>query len=271
MINNQMLEELVSAPLTLLTIKDKDIINQVNSILPYSTGFEINACLGTNYSKDNFDNIPDILDVDDYEHEQRYRIPNGIKGLICLYHVSKQLKLNCELNPDAGIHYHIDCKTDESWGRIRDYFSDNKNNEWILEELDTWKYPGDYNKRGINPGNGNWLRMNALNTAEFRIGEMTFDYNLMLKRIRHCNSIIKRLKDILDIKVPTFEEPDTKKLLDYAKTNNFTVPNKWQNQLNKLTAQLEKFKEKEVNNLESTEDIKTLVNSRLHRIVKPSK
>lgn len=36
---------------------------------------------------------------------------------------------------------------------------------------------------------------------EIRIGEMTFDYELLFERIRHCNEIVRTLKDALLIPV----------------------------------------------------------------------
>ena len=46
---------------------------------------------------------------------------------------------------------------------------------------------------------------------EFRLGEMTFDYELLFKRITHANAIVKRLKEEL---IETVEDDD--QFGDYA-------------------------------------------------------
>src|SRR5690606_2245349 len=83
-----------------------------------------------------FRNIPDIISVDNDNWEQRYRIPNGLKGIICLYHISKQLKLNSLLNPKSSVHYHVDCT--DCYSEIANIVRKSTNIEYILSELDTW-------------------------------------------------------------------------------------------------------------------------------------
>lgn len=268
MINNNLLEELIHAPLILLTIKDKEIINQVNNLISYSTGFEIECDQNKNiYKVENFTSIPDIMDVDNSTCEQRYRIPNGIKGMLCLYNICYQLKINSLLNSGSGIHYHIDCRDAPI------LYKDNKildeNSDWILPILDTWDFRGSQS-RGIG-SSGIWIRISYHKTLEFRIGNMSFDYKVLLKNIISANNIVRRLKDELNIEPPTFEQPDVKKLLEYAKTNNYQVSNIWQSKMQSINSQLEKIKEKEIKPTELTEDVKTIVSSRSHRIVKPSK
>ena len=107
-VENIVKEMIYSSPLPLLSIKDEKIIDFVNSFLPYSTGFEIECNQGKNFNVENFENIPDIISVNIDSSEQRFRVPNGIKGIICLYNICEQLKLNSEENPLSGIHYHVD-------------------------------------------------------------------------------------------------------------------------------------------------------------------
>ena len=178
--------------------------------LPYSTGFEIECNMKPGYRTDVFTNIPNIMEADVNEYEQRFRIPEGLEGLKCLFEISANLKEQALFNPDSGIHYHIDC-TD-----VYKYFNKEfvaKHKEWILNELDSWNYQGTYNKRNIEFSfSHNWVRFQeTFKTMEFRLGEMTFDYELLFKRITHANAIVRRLKEEL---IETVEDDD--QFGDYA-------------------------------------------------------
>lgn len=187
-------ESIYNAPLTLLNYSDKNAIKYINSLLPYTTGFEIECNQQSSFEIKDFTNIPDIVNVDVDNHEQRYQIPAGVKGFICLYHISNALIKNSELNLGSGIHYHVDA-TD--WlPKINQLKAIQQNQQWILKELDSWQYKGDFNSRAVTSGEHSWLRFSHHNTLEFRLGEMTFDYKLLVKRIIHCNEITKRLKRV---------------------------------------------------------------------------
>ena len=192
---------------TVLDIDDPDVIEAGNFYLPYSTGFEVECDQAEEYNEDCFTSIPDIMHVKNSADEQRYRIPSGIKGIICLYNIAFQMQLN-NIFTESGIHYHVDCtdlynlKLDKFDPNIH---ADNLYNDkylrpyadLILTELDTWEYRGTYNSRQFSNG-GSWVRMNScFNTVEFRIGEMTFDYKVLLKRIVHVNAIIRYIKNEL--------------------------------------------------------------------------
>lgn len=182
-----------SSPLSLDETEDVNILSWY--YLPYSTGFEVETSLKGGHNKEDFTLINNILeaDVNDYG-EQRFRIPNGIKGLKCLYEISIALKRNALFNTGSGIHYHID---------FSDYYDllttehIEKYSEWILNELDTWNYQGTYNPRKcVFSPSRNWVRFKeSTQTMEFRIGEMTFDYELLFKRISHCNDIVRKVKE----------------------------------------------------------------------------
>lgn len=188
-------ESIKNFPLPLLDIKSNKVRRIIDNYLPYSIGIEIECNLQRNFKLQAFENIPNILNVNCDSEEQRYRIPNKLEGFICLYNICENLNLYSELNPGSGIHYHID---------MTDWFDDLKENEkviekskeWILLELDSWNYKGSYNNRDIYfSTNHNWVRFqNDFKTAEFRIGEMTFDYSIIVSRIIHCCKIIKKLK-----------------------------------------------------------------------------
>jgi hypothetical protein len=202
------------------------------------------------------------VDIDKYE--QRFRIPNGLKGIICLYNISTQLKLNSLLNPHSSIHYHVDC-TDcygDSFSKLIVEYQD-----WILSELDTWlNKPGEATSRQV----GSWFRINGLQTLEFRLGEMTFDYKILLKRIIHCNSMVTKFKKILKVSPPTYTELDNHKILNYLK--NLSINDLGQQQkINRLKLQLDKInteRKKVVSNLPTEETL--VIRNRVH-IFKPLK
>ena len=180
------------------TILDGDLESRILGYhyLPYSTGFEIECNMKPGYRSDVFTNIPNIMEADINTYEQRFRIPEGLDGLKCLFEISSNLKEQALFNPDSGIHYHVDC-TD-----VYKYFTSEfveKHEEWILNELDSWDYQGEYNARAVKFNIGhNWVRFQpTFKTMEFRLGNMTFEYEMLFKRITHANAIVKRLKDEL--------------------------------------------------------------------------
>ena len=182
-----------------LDVEDKIVQKLALFYFPYSVGFEIETMTSDIRI---FDEIPYLMENKSSVSELRFRIPNGIKGIQCLFNISIYLKKYTELNPDSGIHYHVDC-TD-----VYDLFTSdfiNKQSEYILTELDKWKYKGTYNPRKcVFSSSRNWVRFkDTLKTMEIRIGEMTFDYELLFERIRHSSEIVKTLKDNLLIPVVT--------------------------------------------------------------------
>lgn len=206
-------ESIYSTPLVLLGIKDNRLRETATSYLPYSTGFEIECHKGELYDLKAFTSIPGIMEVNNSEYEQRYRIPHGLNGILCLYCISIQLKLNSELNPGSGIHYNVDMTGYSE--RINNEFLQN-NADWILNELDSWEYQGKYNERKVVYGKGGWMG-SRFDRMEFRLGEMTFDYPLLVKRIIHCNDIVRRLKAQLPVYAPIQSETKeiTQELIKY--------------------------------------------------------
>lgn len=189
-------------PLPLLAIKNPKLVERINQYLPYSSAFEVECRKQPSFDITTFEEIPDIMSVNCGNGEQRFRVPSGLKGLVCLYHISEQLKLNSELNPESGIHYHVDCT--DCWDLINARLV-SENAKWILEELDTWSPEYTTRGRGICGFSGDkdlmckipyggWLRFNSLKTMEFRVGEMTFDYSILAKRMIHCNEIVRKFK-----------------------------------------------------------------------------
>lgn len=170
-----------------------------NELIPYSTGFEIECIVN---KQEPFRNINNLVDFSYSEGgEVRFRIKKGFEGFQTLFEISKNLNNHAHLNPESGIHYHIDFT--DIWNNdtteiIKDCIDFNK--EWILNELESWNYTGSYNRRDITFYGHTWIRFNSLGTMEFRLGNMTFDYKELCNKIIHANSIAKRFKKYYHIK-----------------------------------------------------------------------
>jgi len=177
--------------------EDDPDANEVGDyLLPFSTGFEIECMRKDTFSHRVFTNIPNIMSVNIDKDEQRFRIPSGLTGLRCLSDISQALKRNSELDPRSGVHYHIDCT--DMYHKITPELVE-ANKEWILAELDSWGYKGTYNGRDMS-WTRDWVRVHQhCKTLEFRIGEMTFDYEVLCKRILHCNEIVRKFKAIVEL------------------------------------------------------------------------
>lgn len=217
------LEKIIKeTPLALLALKEnKEEIEFANSFLPYSIGIEIECNYKEGVFKaDAFREIPYILSVNVDSSEQRYRIPTGIKGLVCLYLISTQLVKYSELNPLSGIHYHVDLGSDYNAIVGNEYEHDTHELQygWVLKELDTWNYIGRYNTRAFSTA-ACWVRFQSgFKTMEFRIGEMTFDYKLLLKRILHLTEIVSTIKASVNSKpIVNLDIPDSKEIVKFVK------------------------------------------------------
>lgn len=211
-------------PLPLLEIKNPKIISAINSYLPYSTGIEMETPQASSYKKEFFTDIPDIMEVNSSYIEQRYRIPNGLKGLVCLWNICEVCKEYLELNDLSGHHYHIDfSEVYDTINDTRDGLTNlsnllSNNLEWIEKELEDWKYSGTYNRRGDN-----WVRWNGLKTLEFRVGNQSFDYPVIVKRIIHANDISRRLKKFVKHPAEVRLESLSKQLIGLQKKKESEV------------------------------------------------
>lgn len=199
-------------PLALNSFKDKGLIEVAESYLPYSVGIEVECSwnkevrYGANdMTMDCLERIPTLLQAGHSQNEKRFRINKGIRGMLDLYEVTQFLRDTCDLNPESGIHYHIDM-TELDWDYynekgvkkfkdmiipdITDMFS------WIIDSLKSWNYKGTYNSLGVAYDmKGWWVNISPhYKTMEFRIGEMSFDYEPIIKRIIHCSRLVKRFK-----------------------------------------------------------------------------
>lgn len=192
--------------------------NFAKKVLPVDTGIEIEASTPSNiiYSKSYFNNI-NLVENRSTISEQRLRLKSGIDGFISLWKISEILNEYFEKS-ESGIHYTIDLS--EHYHNINsDSFKTASNylKNWILNELDTWEYKGYYNKRHTS-----WFRYkNNFKAIEIRIGEMTFDYELLCKRIVHCHFIRKYIVNILqNIEYINYTESLKKEKLLYLKSDS---------------------------------------------------
>ena len=183
-------------PLALTSLPDnlKDI---ANSLIPYDTGIEIECSpIENNYSlirKELEEISPLIKDIDINGHEQRFRIPPGIDGMLCLYNISVIARKYFGINNKSGIHYHTDLTDIYDQGLITSSLLISVK-DYLLSELDTWEYKGTYNNRNVSFFRC-WVRFEKeKKTMEVRIGEMTFDYSLLVKRILHCQYLNKYVR-----------------------------------------------------------------------------
>ena len=194
-----------SNPLALTSVTDPKLLSFINNHLPYSTGIEWECMNKDKYSScyelsNKIRTIPGVMDVDIESTEKRVRIPSGLQGMICLYKVSEVLQDTCALNIQSGIHYHIDM-TDVDWKKVTE-----DDTEWILKSLDKWGYTGHYNSRRVSFCK-DWVKLHAMyKTMEIRIGEMTFDYSLLMKRIINCQNIVRLYKSKIKTKVAVREK-----------------------------------------------------------------
>ena len=164
----------------------------------YDVGIEIECSLLDGFFEDEV--LEEIKSLHIYKDiqlspkEQRFRLPKGGLGFYALHKLSDFMKKYYAFNDLSGIHYHID---------FTDCFDNLINNEsiinispYLLNELDSWNYKGSYNPKIVKLDGGScWVKFQTgFKTMEVRIGEMTFDYNLLLKRILHLQNIAYHLK-----------------------------------------------------------------------------
>ena len=181
-----------------------------NIALPFDVGIEIE----TEIFKSSFDIMQNFNKsiVIQNDTEIKIRISKGLEGAKVLYNFLKLLNKHAYFNNLSGIHYHIDFTT------FFDFFNNDINKiekiicqheTYILTELDKWNYKGTFNTRRISSNKGDWLSIRKMfKTLEFRIGEMSFDYSLIIKRILHLTEIVKFLytANVFSFEIANIEE-----------------------------------------------------------------
>ncbi len=226
---NKVEEAILKCPLPLLAIKNQKIIEAINKYFPYSHGMEFECAKKPSYNLKDFENIPNIMAVDVDDSEQRYRISSGLNGLICLWEVCKNLNNNSIVELESSNHYHTDMT--DVWDKITNDF-EKSYNDYIIKELVEWKTAFNLERTS------NWYNFNYWKTLEVRIGEPTFQYSVIVKRLIQCGKIVTHLRKEL---LKGSEEKDLIRL---------------QEKLNSLTKEEPIIKE----------DINQTVNKRIYKI-----
>ena len=169
------------------------------------------------YDSECFYTLKDIAKAHSF-NEHRIQIKSGLEGMISLYNILQDMRIHCAENAGSGLHYHTDladptlskCPKGENRTPAASFihYSGKCPSEKYLKMLDHWGYAESgftYNGRGFgtsNSGNAPWVKyQDGFNTLEYRIGEMSFDYSLIIKRIINCHKVTSVfLKDINDWK-----------------------------------------------------------------------
>lgn len=109
-----------------------------------------------------------------------------------LYRFMQDLPEFCTLHEGGGIHIHIDMsKYTDRLNEIKSYIEDRLDK--IGEMFPT--YTGNYNKKKVGIcSKQSWVNISRLNTLEFRILPLTFDYELLISWIF---SIVKFRRELI--------------------------------------------------------------------------
>lgn len=187
-----------------------NLVRYINSIFTRDIGIEIEAILKSNYTIVDFheawNNANLVCSEDSDADEIRIRLnfyDNSIsRCLIDLYLGLEIIKEYYKLNILSGIHYHVDCPTIFLTPNIA-YDSNIVSNqhEWVFKALSSWNYneAKGGNARYISILKWSQVRIHRVyKTLEYRIGEMTFDYSVILKRIVHITNITNKIVRICD-------------------------------------------------------------------------
>ena len=145
-------------------------------------------------SNEPFDDV--VVDGDpltaqvDYDKLTEIRISlENYSQLVGLYRFMQDLNEFCRLHEGGGIHIHVDMSM------FKDFQNTKKEKEvfnYIRKRIDDIqkifpKYTGKYNKKKIGlRTKATWLNISRLNTFEFRIAPLTFDYSTLIKWIHDC-------------------------------------------------------------------------------------
>ena len=187
-----------------------NLVRYINSIFTRDIGIEIEAILKDEYSIFDFheawNNANLVCSENSDSDEIRIRLNfynNSIsKCLIDLYLGLEIIKKYYKLNILSGIHYHVDCPEIFLNCNLYGYFNTvSDQHKWVFKALSSWNYDEvkGSNARQISIDKWSQVRIHrCYKTLEYRIGEMTFDYSLILKRIVHVTNITNKIVRIYD-------------------------------------------------------------------------
>lgn len=116
----------------------------------------------------------------------------GYKGLIPLFNSLELMNKYCSIPAEkGGIHIHINYSSD---GNHKKFALDWFNKKSVISEVLNifGGYIGKYNKPGASYGKGHYIRVSSLNTIEFRIARLTYDYATIINWIIKCSELVTR-------------------------------------------------------------------------------
>jgi hypothetical protein len=140
------------------------------------------------YSEDNFDKASSC-----YRTLNEIRVsvahPNQLKGL---YRIMESMKKYCSIPIGGGIHIHVD------WSDYVSSMNKLAGIEYVNKHLDEVesifpKYEGTYNKRRAYDGKASYVNFSYLNTLEFRIAPLTFEYETLIDWITNCCKFVSKM------------------------------------------------------------------------------
>lgn len=191
----------------------------INSMLPVDTGFEFESYGRVAIPSESVYilcrniNAVDIschLDGDDGGHENKVRIRAGVDGAITLWKFLNLLKERTRFNDKGCIHYHVGIRDFYTYIPSQVRYGNSNTTEWakfqrliepILQELDTWGYQEEISgsqRRRISECKWSYVRIHPGHyTAEFRIGEPSYDYQTVMKRVIHIHQLVKKMRMIV--------------------------------------------------------------------------
>lgn len=144
------------------------------------------------YSEDHYHN-KSLLEQKDL-NELRIRL-RGHLGLVPLYNSLNYMRESCMIPKNSGgIHIHVDCNrflgTNDDRNLLCNWFSKPEVQNRVLDIFGG--YEGTYNKPGCKVRTkGYYVNISRLDTVEFRIGKLTFDYPIIANWIYKCQQLVK--------------------------------------------------------------------------------
>lgn len=160
-------------------LKSTPSIESCYGVLTYEEDDEL-------HSNDQFSYIPEDDNITLNEIRISIKDFTQLKGL---YLLLEEMKLHCKLPVGGGIHIHVDLSryiNEDNRKIIKNYLTKN------LHKLKTIfpKYEGTFNEYEVGDRHkGTYINISRLNTLEFRIAPLTFDYPTLIKWIIGCQKI----------------------------------------------------------------------------------
>lgn len=204
-------------------IKDKSFDPKITKgilfgMIPFRSSIEIECFKSLSKIKNKLDReMKQHYDVYDYsdDHnnirskeicEHRISIMNYSQAA-GLYKILQDMKKYCKLNPESGIHVHIDAWKIANRNFLRENMHEQKVYDFLYSKLNELEdifgeYKGEYNTRDVYfQQRGSWINVQyeQFGSIEFRIGTMTFDYETIIMWIIKCNKIVKELYRTLKV------------------------------------------------------------------------